>query len=221
MNNTSTSQTYLLLELITIYLILPAMIYIWSPHPLLPFLWFIAFICGVMLFKDKSFKKNMLWALPPVIPYKVILIQAITSFIVTAIFLYLTAPESLFSLIKINPLLWLLVMLLYPILSVYPQELIYRGFFFHRYSNLIRNPSLSIGLNALLFGYMHIIFHNWIAVILTLVGGLYFAMLYQRSHSVLFVSIVHAIYGNLLFTLGLGQYFYHGSIETIAQTFKF
>ena len=192
MNNTSTSQTYLLLELITIYLILPAMIYIWSPHPLLPFLWFIAFICGVMLFKDKSFKKNDL-----------------------------TAPESLFSLIKINPLLWLLVMLLYPILSVYPQELIYRGFFFHRYSNLIRNPSLSIGLNALLFGYMHIIFHNWIAVILTLVGGLYFAILYQRSHSVLFVSIVHAIYGNLLFTLGLGQYFYHGSIETIAQTFKF
>lgn len=216
-----TSRSYLLVELTAIYVGLPALIYLWSPQSLFPLLWVMALVCGMILFKDKNFKRSALWSFDPVVSYQILFIQAVSAFILTAIFLYLVTPELLFSLIKTDPLLWLSVMLLYPLLSVYPQELVYRSFFFHRYRNLITHPSLMIGLNALLFGYMHIVFHNWIAVALTTLGGLYFAILYQRSHSVLFVSVVHALYGDLLFTLGLGQYFYHGSIETIAQTFRF
>lgn len=135
--------------------------------------------------------------------------------------MYITIPELLFSLIKLSPLLWLVVMIFYPLLSVYPQELIYRTFFFRRYEALVKNPRLLVALNALVFGYMHIIFHNWIAVALTTIGGVLFARVYMRSRSTLLVSLIHALYGSSIFTLGLGQFFYHGSIEMVAESFKF
>jgi membrane protease YdiL (CAAX protease family) len=215
------SHTYLILELITIFIGLPTLIYYWSPHPLLPLLWLLAIVCGTLLINDKTFNRSSLWVLNPVVPYKTLLLQAIVVFIISALIIYLIEPLLLFSLIKTNPLLWVLVMIFYPLLSVYPQELIYRSFYFHRYDNLIKNHSLAILLNAILFGYMHIIFHNWVAVILTFFGGLFFANLYVRSRSILFVSIVHAVYGSMIFTLGLGQYFYHGSITAITEAFKF
>ncbi|MDD3592570.1 MAG: CPBP family intramembrane metalloprotease [Sulfurovum sp.] len=215
-----TSRSYLLVEMIAIYVGVPALVYLWPPQSLFPLLWVLALICSIMLLKEKDFKREELWVFNPVVSYQLLAIQAAITFILAALLLSLLAPELLFSLVKNDPLLWLAVMLLYPLLSVYPQELIYRSFFFHRYRTLIPHPLLMAGLNALLFGYMHIIFHNWIALLLTTLGGLYFAILYQRSHSLLFVSAVHALYGNLLFTLGLGQYFYHGSIETIAGTFR-
>ena len=138
----------------------------------------------------------------------------------SATVIYLLSPDLLFSLIKTNLLLWLLVIIFYPLLSVYPQELIYRSFFFHRYRSLIPNEKQMLLTNALLFGFMHIVFHNWIAVILTTIAGYYFAYLYLHSKSLLYVSIIHAIYGILVFSLGLGQFFYHGSIETVAASFK-
>lgn len=215
------SHRYLAVEMVVIFLLLPSLIYFWSPHPLLPFLWILAMICGAILLKDKSFDRKTLWRYKPAISYQALFIQIILVSVFSVAIIYLIQPALLFSLIKTNALLWLLVIILYPLLSVYPQELIYRSFFFHRYRGLITNDKLMIVTNALLFGYMHIIFHNWVAVILTTLGGLYFASIYQRSHSILFVSIVHAIYGNLVFTLGLGEFFYHGSIATVAATFKF
>jgi len=216
-----TSRSYLLVELIAIYVGLPTLVYLWPPQSLFPLLWVLALICSIMLLKKKDFKRKELRFFNPVISPQLLLTQAAITFILAALLLSLLSPEQLFSLVKKDPLLWLVVMLLYPLLSVYPQELIYRSFFFHRYRSLIPQPSLMIGFNALLFGYMHIVFHNWIAVVLATLGGLYFAMLYQRSRSLLFVSIVHALYGDLLFTLGLGTYFYQGSIETVAKTFRF
>lgn len=221
MSSLMTSRSYLFVELIAIYVGLPALVYLWPPQSLFPLLWVLALICAMVLFRDRSFKRGTLWSFTPIISFRSFLIQVLGVFIFSTVLLYMIAPELLFSLVRYDPMLWLAVMLLYPLLSVYPQELIYRSFFFHRYRRLIPHPSLMIGLNALLFGYIHIIFHNWMAVLLTTLGGLYFAILYQRSRSLLFVSVVHALYGNLLFTLGLGSYFYHGSIETIAGTFRF
>lgn len=69
-----------------------------------------------------------------------------------------------------------------------------------------------ITVNALLFGYLHIIYYNWIAVLLTIMGGFLFAWMYERTRSTLLLSIAHALYGDLLFTLGLGTYFYNGTM---------
>jgi uncharacterized protein len=56
-----------------------------------------------------------------------------------------------------------------------------------------------------------VIFGNWIAVALCAIGGLLFAFTYQNSGSLLLTCIDHALFGNFLFTIGLGQFFYHGS----------
>jgi uncharacterized protein len=41
-------------------------------------------------------------------------------------------------------------------------------------------------------------------------GGLLFSLTYQRSGSLLLTSIDHALFGNFIFTIGLGQFFHHG-----------
>jgi membrane protease YdiL (CAAX protease family) len=65
--------------------------------------------------------------------------------------------------------------------------------------------------SAVAFGFAHIILGNWIAVALCTIGGLLFALTYQRSGSLLLVCIDHALFGNFIFTIGLGRFFYHGS----------
>ena len=65
-------------------------------------------------------------------------------------------------------------MVLYPLLSVYPQAIIYRAFLFNRYA-LLFDGWLVIAVSAASFSFMHIIFENPLAVILTMLGGIMFA----------------------------------------------
>jgi membrane protease YdiL (CAAX protease family) len=96
----------------------------------------------------------------------------------------------------------------YPIWSAYPQELIYRSWYFHRYRSLFKREWVFIFLNALLFSFSHIIFRNWLAIVMTFFGGLMFAYTYRKSNSLMTVFIEHLLYGNYIFTVGIGQYFY-------------
>jgi uncharacterized protein len=121
------------------------------------------------------------------------------------------APQLLFSFVKRAPAFWALIMLLYPLLSVYPQELLYRAFFFHRYQPLFGSGWAMLAASACAFGFVHIIFGNWISVALSVIGGFLFAFTYQHSGSLLLTCIDHALFGNFIFTIGLGQFFYHGS----------
>ena len=118
-------------------------------------------------------------------------------------------PELFLALFHDKPLLWLAIMLLYPLLSVIPQEILFRRFFFYRYEPFLQSKTVLLLANAALFSYVHISFGNVLAVALTFVGGWLFAATYDRSRSVLLVSIEHALYGNALYTLGLGVFFYH------------
>jgi hypothetical protein len=58
-----------------------------------------------------------------------------------------------------------------------------------------------------------LLFHNAFSVGLTLVGGWLFARRFQRTRSLLTVSVEHALYGVLAFTVGLGALFYHGTVR--------
>ena len=212
------SRFYLIFELISIFVIIPTILYIFLPLPILPILWIIAFISISALFKDKTFDRNSLWRSAELkTNYKLMLKQFIIISTVMIVLIYFFIPGHLFSLIKKDPLLWGLIVVLYPLISVYPQELLYRTFFFHRYKTLFNKKWQIITVNALLFGYMHIIFENWVAVILTILGGFLFASIYERTHSTLFVSLTHALYGALVFTIGLGIYFDNGTMLTISQ----
>lgn len=74
--------------------------------------------------------------------------------------------------------------------------------------------------SAAAFAFMHIIFRNWVAVGLTFAGGLLFAARYAETSSLAASSFEHSLYGCWLFTVGLGQYFYHGTIATAGSLMR-
>ncbi|WP_405496985.1 CPBP family intramembrane glutamic endopeptidase [Nocardia sp. NBC_00511] len=119
--------------------------------------------------------------------------------------------EDLFDLPRRSPALWLAVMVLYPALSVYPQELVFRSFLFHRYAPVFGDGTLMVAASAAAFGYVHIIFGSWFSVIASGAGGWIFAARYLSTQSLFTASVEHSIYGILVFTVGLGRYFYHGA----------
>jgi membrane protease YdiL (CAAX protease family) len=125
----------------------------------------------------------------------------------------LAAPEEFLGLPRERPRLWVVIMIFYPLLSVYPQEVIFRAFFFHRYGPILGNSARLIAVNALAFGLAHAMFRNGIAVGLTTVGGALFAWTYSRTRSLPLVSLEHALYGCFIFTVGLGEYFYTGAVR--------
>lgn len=120
----------------------------------------------------------------------------------------LFVPEALFYLPKNNPFLWAMIMVFYPLWSAFTQELIYRPFFFFRYQSIFGNKKILAIANGMLFGFLHFIFGNWIAVIGAAIVGTIWAFSYQKHKSLMAVAIEHAFIGNMLYTIGLGQYFY-------------
>ena len=121
-------------------------------------------------------------------------------------------PERLLSFPRYNPERFALVIALYPFLSVLGQEIAYRLLFFRRYGGLFPNDAAAIVASALVFAAAHAFFLNWVSVTLSFAGGLAFAWAYARSSSFPLVWILHSLAGQVLFTSGLGVFFYHGAI---------
>ena len=109
-----------------------------------------------------------------------------------------------------RPVFWLIVMVLYPVLSVLPQELMFRSFFFRRYRVLFTNDTMLILASALCFGFTHIVFHNWVSPLLSLIAGCVYRLQLPAHRSLKWAAIEHAAYGCMVFTIGIGSYFLVG-----------
>ena len=110
-----------------------------------------------------------------------------------------------------RPDVYLRIMLLYPLMSVAVQELVYRTFFFHRYGVLFGGAWwLAILLNGVLFGIGHVVIGTPLAVYGTMATGTLFAWRYVMTRSFWAVFIEHTLWGALVFTVGLGRYFFTG-----------
>lgn len=101
--------------------------------------------------------------------------------------------------------------LLYPLLSALPQELIFRTLFFHRYRTLLPDPRHAVLLNAAIFSFAHLMYWSVVVMVLTFVGGLIFARAYQK-YGFPMVWMLHAVAGNMLFSVGMGWYFWSGNV---------
>ncbi|HXR33094.1 MAG TPA: CPBP family intramembrane glutamic endopeptidase [Verrucomicrobiae bacterium] len=201
------------LEFSALFVGVPLLVYYrLLPNLPIPYLLFAALAAFLVLRGDPSFDSSHLAAWNNVRSQLLPLLVRDAVFLVfLGLAVRIFAPQLLFSFLKRAPGFWALVMLLYPLVSVYPQELVYRAFFFHRYAPLFGSGLLMIAASAFAFGFVHIIFGNWLAVILCIIGGFLFSLTYQHSGSLLFTCLDHAIFGNFIFTIGLGQFFYHGS----------
>ncbi len=63
------------------------------------------------------------------------------------------APELQWSFVRQHPGFWTVVMVAYPVLSVYPQGILYRAFFFERYAGLFPGKWAMIVASAAAFAF--------------------------------------------------------------------
>jgi CAAX protease family protein len=203
----------LALEFAAVFVIVPLLIYYRRiPNLPIPYLLITAALAFLVLWRDPAINLSRLVAWGNFRPFlSTILIRDAVCLIGLGVAVCLLAPQLLFSLIRHSPRLWAFIFLLYPLFSVYPQELLYRAYFFHRYQPLFGGGWGMVVASAVAFGFVHIIFRNWLAVGLCLIGGFLFSLTYQMSGSLLLACLDHAIFGNFLFTIGLGEFFYHGA----------
>ncbi|MEO0651905.1 MAG: CPBP family glutamic-type intramembrane protease, partial [Planctomycetota bacterium] len=140
------------------------------PLPIIPTLLVITGLIGLNLSRDRYFDRRVLRAFrgARVEGPRILALFAVSAVVLTAL-VAIATPERLFDLPRERTGLWAAVMVFYPLLSVLPQEVLYRAFFFHRYRPLFRNRRLTLLVSALAFGYVHILYGAWISVALTTV----------------------------------------------------
>ena len=200
------SIPYKIIEFLIVFVLLPVSFALEYPFKIKMVIGVFGFFYIIFVLLKVERKKNKI---EPNLNFKVFIKQTILKLLtiafVTTLFVWFTNKELLFNVLLNKPKLWLVILFVYSFFSVYPQELIYRTFYFQRYKTLFENQNLFILINAIVFSLAHLLFKNTLVLILTFVGGLLFAFTYNKTKSTVLVSIEHAIYGCWLFTVGMGD----------------
>jgi membrane protease YdiL (CAAX protease family) len=202
------------LEFLLLFLVGPTL-FAYTRHriPAIPALWALTAYCLFILLHDPGFNRGSLWNAAPFGKYApaILGLFALAAVIGVALMLRFGSPGLFLSFPRTRPRLWSLVMILYPVLSVYPQGIVYRAFIFERYRDLFGPTWAMVLASAFAFTYVHIVFRNRLALIMTLLGGLLFGMRFVQTGSLFVTSFEHALYGCFLFTVGVGRSFHHTS----------
>ncbi len=203
-------------EFTALYVVVPIGLWFAREHfasMIVPTLLALAAVFTVILLTDRRFDRRRLWNAQAFGDgLRRILRILVPSTVVLTVLTWWLEPELFVRFPRETPRMWLAVMLAYPLLSVYPQELIFRTFLFHRYRALFPGDRALVAASALAFGLAHLFFANWLAPVLSTAGGWLFARTYLRSRSTLQATVEHGLWGDVIFTVGLGWYFYGGSI---------
>ena len=203
-------RIYLGIEFVLLFFGIPTWIFLDRDfsHPIIVILPALALIF-FLLRRSSNFEWRELirWQVPRKVLYINALIILLSALLMLT-YILLFDRESLFNLPRSNIRIYLALCLFYPVFSAFGQEIIYRSFLSRRYPEILKGDWQFVLASALTFSYMHIVYYDAVSMILTFIGGLYFARMYQLTRSVLFTSVLHGIYGILIFGVGLGQYFW-------------
>lgn len=161
----------------------------------------------VVLLKSKGYKNKNLIKFSKDYDWSKALLRFLIIAVIAFLFVYFFHNDLLFHFADEKPERYLLFLVIYPVVSVIPQEIVYRGYFFYRYKSIFPNIKIMGIINAILFGYLHFIYDNWLAVIGAALVGIVFIINYLKTKSLMNVAIEHYAYGILIFTLGLGKFF--------------
>ena len=209
------SKPFLWAELIGFMLGVPLLMrFVLPPMAILPMVWLMAILCHFISDAANGWVRENWWgwgAITRVQLRPILKRFALCALLLTG-FTYALDPALLFSFAREKPLFWLVVMVMYPLISVFAQEIIFRRYMFVRYKTLL-SPMVLIIVSGVGFGFAHIVFGNWLAPLLCVIGGVMFAQTYARTGSLALVCLEHALYGDFVFTIGLGKYFYHGVVH--------
>ena len=209
------------LELIILFGVLPLVLLIMRSNgiriPPLPLLWIGAVACVILMRRHgkrgvgvatedeerrtKAGRADLIEAL---------LLVSLCSVLLLALYPLITT-SPMFEFPRERPIVWLVVLCLYPILSVVPQGIIFRRWFNLRYTALLGSGGTMIAIGALCFGFSHMLFGNVVAPVITAIGGALFMRTYLKSGSGWLADLEHAVLGNVAFTIGYGQWLYSGA----------
>lgn len=209
------SRPYILLEFMLLCLALPTFIIV---NKLALFMFWFLWSAGaytlIVLFLAYPNRLKELWKWEAVTwkALKPILIRWVICCIGMVAFTLWYDPERFLYLVKGRPEIIPFLLVFYPVFSALPQEVIFCSFFFKRYEHYFGSGWLMVVVSAAVFAYAHVLFINPVAPPLSFIAGLIFAHTYRKSHSLALVTIEHGLYGNALFVIGLGWYFYHGAL---------
>lgn len=214
--NIFTHNIYKIIELILLSSIIPYIVLVLKLFNLIiPVLLLVCVYCIIIYcIENKNFSSEFkkIFNININIFIRIIIRWIFASFILLIITFYFF-NEKFFIIQNNKPEILWKIMILYPIFSALPQEFIFCKFFFYRYKSIFKSDNNLVISSALFFSVTHILFLNFIAPILSFIGGLLFANTYNKHRSLLLVSIEHGLYGNTLFFIGLGWYFWGGSIN--------
>lgn len=209
------------LELVGVFALLPLVALYFKQYLtefLLPLLLVLMLLCLYGLLQDEQFKRKRLVNIKPFQQSLTRMSRLFFFGAIVSMYFYYSNHQAAqqtihwFSMPRSNTHQWLVLIALYPLLSVLPQELIFRTYFFHRFKPILPNKFARIYISALLFGFAHIVYASWIAVLLATMGGLLFAYTYAYTRSTLAIVVEHSLWGLWLFSMGLGQYLDAGAI---------
>jgi len=206
------SHKWLKFECLLLFAAFPLTLALLKPHSWIYItLWLVALLAWRVLQKEGyTLRGEWNWKALDAAVFKHILRRFVPIALLLLLFTWFVVPDRLFSLPLERPTVWVMVMLLYPLLSGIPQEVVFRSYFFRRYAPLFSTPRAMMIASACAFGWVHIVLLNWVAVVFSAIAGLFFADTYARTKSLAAVCFEHALYGCFIFTIGLGVYFYHG-----------
>jgi hypothetical protein len=205
----------LAIEFLLLYVACPPLV-VWTRNriPPIPMLWAGMAYCLVILLRDPQFDPRRLWetkALWHSAPSILGLFAAVVA--IGAVLTWRNSPNTFLDFPRSNPLLWGLVMVLYPVLSVYPQGIVYRLFLFERYGALFGSGWGMVIAGAMAFSYCHSVFRNPLALVLTFWPACSSLCATGQTGSLTISSVEHALYGCAVFTFGLGRWFYRGAVR--------
>ncbi|MGA0333543.1 MAG: type II CAAX prenyl endopeptidase Rce1 family protein [Kiritimatiellia bacterium] len=208
-------KLFLSLECLILFVGIPGLLVWFEIHRDVPFFSVLFGFLGLTLllgWRDPDLKFN-----PPSspAPARKLLLRLLAAALGLTVLTLLFYPDLLFRLPRERPGIWLMVMVLYPVLSVAPQEYLFRTYFMQRYRPLFGEGTGMLWVNALIFGWAHAFFLNPVAPLLSVLAGWLLAKTWQETKSFRRVCLEHAVYGQIVFTCGLGWFFYQGSTRAL------
>jgi membrane protease YdiL (CAAX protease family) len=167
-----------------------------------------------LLWRDPAFDRRNLFRFDAIrTGWKPVVLRFLILAAVLATLFFVLKPASAFDFPRRLPLTWFLFCLQFPFLPAYAEELVFRGFFLHRYRLLFVNDSVRWFACGIAFSLAHLHLANVWASALSFIGGMIFARTYDRSRSLPLVALEHALWGIFLFTIGLGPFFHKRLLE--------
>lgn len=197
-------------EFLLLFLAVPLAVAVFLPPRLLfPALFAFSVIGLLLLARTSGFRWREL--VTGRLPWRPIILFALVTALASGAVIAATRPEAAFLLPLERPLVFLMIVCLYPILSALPQELIFRPLFFRRYGALLPEGRGALLLNAAIFSFAHLMYWSLTVAVMTFAGGVFFAQAYLR-HGFPLAFVLHAVAGWIIFGFGLGVYFYSGNV---------